>query len=105
MFVFFVLENKQCLAYDISEMAKKIDIIPIAERKLEKRGIRREWIEDAIKNPTQVVEGYGGRKVGHKKILISGKEYLLRIIYEETENVYTIVTAYLTSQVDRYWKE
>jgi len=86
-------------------MAKEIGIIPIAERKLAKRGIKREWIEDVLKNPSQVVEGYGGRKVAHRKILISGKEYLLRIIYEETENVYTIVTAYLTSQVGRYWKE
>jgi hypothetical protein len=71
--IFFVLENKQCLAYDIAEMAKEIDIIPIAERKLEKRGIRRDWIEDAVKNPTQVVEGYGGRKVGHKESLYRGK--------------------------------
>jgi len=27
------------------------------------------------------------------------------VIYEETEEVYIIVTAYLTSQIDRYWKE
>ena len=86
-------------------MAKEIGIIPIAERKLAKRGIKREWIVDILKNPSQVVEGYGGRRVAHRKILILGKEYLLRIIYEETENVYTIVTAYLTSQVGRYWKE
>jgi hypothetical protein len=36
---------------------------------------------------------------------VSGKEYLLRVIYEETEKMYTIITAYLTSQVSRYWKE
>ena len=86
-------------------MKKKIELIPIAEKKLEKRGIKRELIEDAVLNPTQVVEGYCNRTVAHKIILISGKEYLLRVIYEETEKVYTIVTAYLTSQVSRYWKE
>ncbi|HHT9124316.1 MAG TPA: DUF4258 domain-containing protein [Candidatus Brocadiia bacterium] len=84
---------------------KKIEIIPIAERKSGKRGIKRKWIEDTITNPTQTVEGYGGRKVAHKKFLIGGKEYLLRVVYEETEKMYTVVTAYLTSQIGRYWKE
>lgn len=84
---------------------KKVEIIPIADRKAKKRGISREWIEDAITNPAQTVEGYGDRKVAHKKFLIGGKEYLLRVVYEETEKMYTVVTAYLTSQIGRYWKE
>lgn len=71
-------------------MTKKVEIIPIAERKFKRRGIKREWIEDTIANPTQTVKGYGGRKVAHKKISIGGKEYLLRVVYEETEkNVYS----------------
>ena len=86
-------------------MAKEIAIIQIAERKLKKRGIKKEWINDTVINPSQVVYGYGGRKVAHKKFLISEKEYLLRVVYEESEIMYTIVTAYLTSQISRYWKE
>lgn len=81
---------------------KRIEIIPIAEKKLKRRGIKREWIDDTIENPVQVVEGYGNRKVAHKKLLLDDKEYLLRVVYEETEEVYIIVTAYLTSQIDRY---
>jgi len=84
---------------------KTTEIIPIAEKKLKKRGIKKEWVDDAVFNPTQIVEGYGGRKVAHKIMDVSGKEYLLRVIYEETEKMYTIITAYLTSQVSRYWKE
>ena len=63
---------------------KKVDIIPIAERKLARRGIKRELIEDAIINPAQIAEGYGGRKVAHKKVFVYDKEYLLRAVYEET---------------------
>jgi hypothetical protein len=33
------------------------------------------------------------------------KEYLLRVIYEEKEELNVILTAYLTSQIMRYWKE
>lgn len=86
-------------------MAKRVDIIPIAERKLARRGIKRELVEDAVINPAQIVEGYGGRKVAHKKVIINDKEYLFRAVYEETEEMFIVVTAYLTSQVNRYWKE
>ncbi len=84
---------------------KRIEMIPIAEKKSKRRGVKREWIDDAITNPMQVVEGYGNRKVAHKKLLLGSKKYLLRVVYEETEEVYIVVTAYLTSQIDRYWQE
>ena len=84
---------------------KKIEIIPISERKLTKRGITRELIENTLLNPTQIVGGYGGRKVAHKKISMNNREYLLRVVYEETEEMYTVITAYVTSKTERYWKE
>ena len=64
---------------------KKIEIIPIAKRKLERRGISEEWVRETITFPSQVVEGYGGRKVAHKKYVVEDKEYLLRVVYEEGE--------------------
>ena len=53
---------------------KKLDVIPIAQRKAERRGIKKEWIEDAVRNPSQVLLGFDGRKVAQKKLLIEGKE-------------------------------
>jgi len=84
---------------------KTIEIIPLAQRKAGRRGIKSEWIERAVREPEQVVGGYGGRSVAHKKLILAEKEYLLRIVYEETAEKFVVVTAYLTSQVDRYWKE
>ena len=84
---------------------KEIEIIPIATKKAARRGITKEQIEDTIAHPMQVVEGYGGRKVAQSKILIEKNEYLLRIVYEETEEKTIVVTTYLTSQINRYWKE
>ncbi|MCL4512095.1 MAG: DUF4258 domain-containing protein [Bacteroidetes bacterium] len=84
---------------------KKVEIIPVAQRKAEKRGIKVEWITDAVTNPAQVVSGYGGRRVAHKLIWIDEKEYLLRVVYEDDNEVFTVVTAYITSQIKRYWKE
>jgi hypothetical protein len=58
-----------------------------------------------MNSPDQVVPGYGGRQVAQRKYAISGRQYLLRIVYEEGHDVNEIVTAYLTSDVRRYWKE
>jgi hypothetical protein len=84
---------------------KSIEIIPIARKKAERRRISEEWIRETINSPTQVVVGYGMRNVAQRKYTIENKEYLLRVVYEEKENVKIVLTAYLTSQVERYLKE
>lgn len=83
---------------------KEIEIIPIARKKAERRGISEKWIIDTISSADQTVAGYGGRMVAHKKYRLGEKEYLLRVVYEEGEKI-EVVTAYLTSQIKRYWKE
>jgi len=30
---------------------------------------------------------------------------LLRVVFEETEDKYVVITAYLTSDIKRYWKD
>ena len=40
-----------------------------------------------------------------KKYMIEGKEYLLRVVFEDKKEQNVVLTAYLTSQVNRYWKE
>lgn len=82
----------------------KIKIIPIAERKLRKRGIASSWVEETVGSPEQVVPGFGGRKVAHKRYTIRGRRYLLRVVYEEKADIISVITAYLTSQVKRYWE-
>lgn len=84
---------------------KKLSIISLAEKKLQRRSIPEEWIFELINCPAQIVEGYGGRKIAQKKYVIENKEYLLRAIYEENADQIEVITAYLTSQVKRYWKE
>ncbi len=84
---------------------KEIEIIPLAKQKMIRRGVKEIWIEETLSNPDQVVEGYGGRLVSHKRFVVEGKERLLRVVYEETPSSLIVITAYLTSQLKRYWKE
>ena len=50
------------------------------------------------------MEGYGGRKVSQKKYIVNGKEMLLRVVVHEDEKRLVVITAYLTSQIKRYWR-
>ena len=84
---------------------KSIEIIPIARKKLERRGISEKWVEETINFPDQVVRGYGGRKVAQRKQVIKDREYLLRVVYEEKEVSNVVLTTYLTSKLNRYWEE
>jgi len=82
-----------------------VKIIPIADKKLKRRGISKKWVRETLNSPIQIVEGYGGRKVAHGKYMIEDKEYLLRVVYEDKDMQKVVITAYLTSQIERYWEE
>ena len=79
----------------------KIEIIKIAKEKIKRRGIKEEWIIKTIENPDQIVRGYRNREVAQKIYEIDGRKKLLRVIYE---NKYVVITAYLTSQINKYWR-
>ena len=85
--------------------SKNIDIIPLARKKLARRKIPESLVLETLRAPAQVVEGHGGRWVAQKRIAREGKEYLLRIVYEETGATCVVITAYLTSDFLRYWRE
>ncbi len=84
---------------------KEIEIIPLARRKMERRGISEAWIGEALRNPDQVVQGHGGRSVAQQRRTIRRRQKLLRVVFEETEDKYVVITAYLTSNITRYWKD
>jgi hypothetical protein len=81
---------------------KEIEIIPLARKKIEKRGIPEAWVSEALQNADQVVEGHGGRSVAQQRRRIRRREKLLRVVFEDTENKYVVITAYLTSDIKRY---
>ncbi|MBU1147680.1 MAG: DUF4258 domain-containing protein [Candidatus Omnitrophica bacterium] len=83
---------------------KHIDIIPLALKKIELRKIPVEWIKETLNLPEQTVDGYSGRKVRQRKYNQEGREMLLRVIVDEEKDKFIVITAYLTSQVSRYWR-
>jgi hypothetical protein len=84
---------------------KEIEVIPLARRKMERRGIPESWVDEVLRSADQVVEGHGGRLVAQQRRRIRRKEKLLRVVFEETQDKYVVITAYLTSDIKRYWKD
>ena len=83
----------------------EIVIIPLAQKKLRQRGIPIEWVEETIRASTQTVSGYGGRTVYQRLYEAAGKKnQLLRVVCESREGKQFVVTAYLTSEIQRYWR-
>lgn len=84
---------------------KDIEIIPLARRKMAKRGIPEAWVSDALRMPGHIVAGHGGRSVAQQQRKVRRRDTILRVVFEETEEKYVVITAYLTSDIRRYWRD
>ena len=63
------------------------------------------WLAETLKGPEQIVNGYGGRKVAQKRYQVENRQYLLRVVFEDKGDSLLVITAYLTSQIERYREE
>ena len=81
------------------------EIIPLALKKIAQRRIPMEWIEETLNSPDQLVEGYEGRQVAQKLYHEGDKKTLLRVVFEPEEDKWVVVTAYMTSQIEKYWRQ
>ena len=70
-----------------------------AEDTIKDRKFSKEIIEDALKNPDEIIRGKKNRKIVHK--IIGNK--LLRVVFEEDTKTYIVITAYY-SKSERYMK-
>lgn len=82
-----------------------VKIIGLAAKKIKLRQISGRMLYETIKFPDQIVDGYGGRKVKQKIYNINNKKKLLRVVCEKNGKDITVVTAYLTSQIKKYWRD
>jgi uncharacterized protein YuzE len=65
---------------------KEIEIIPLAMKKMRRRGIPKSWVGEVLRSADQVVEGHGGRRVVQQRRRIRRREKLLRVVFEETQD-------------------
>ncbi len=77
-----------------------------AEQELTRRGTPRTILEQALEMPQQIVPAYGGRKAYQSQVEFgSGRTFLLRVIVDDRTVPPTVVTAYRTSKISKYWRQ
>ncbi len=87
---------------------KAIRITNYCEGRIAARKLVREFVEQVIGSPEQIVPDADDpkRQIHQSRFLDGeGQEKLLRVVVEETETEILAVTVYPVSQVRRYWKE
>ncbi|MBI5634717.1 MAG: DUF4258 domain-containing protein [Nitrospirae bacterium] len=70
------------------------------------REIPKEVVEQALTQPEKIEAGHSERQIYMKRYqdAVLDQEMLLRIIVEESETEMVVITAYKTSQIERYLK-
>jgi len=75
-----------------------------AVQEMKRRAIRVQAVEQVFKAPQQILASRLGRQIYQSSVEMSGKPYLLRLVIEEGPPP-TLVTAYRTSKIQKYWRQ
>ena len=73
---------------------------------INRRNIEKEEIENLVKNPQQKLVAKKNRIIILGKYVDNSqnKEMLLRVIGEELESSFYVITTYKTSKIEKYWE-
>ena len=77
-----------------------------AESELGLRQIPREFAEEVLRRPQQIVPERPPKKAYQSKLDFGGGNiFLLRVIVDDTVEPAMVVTLYRTSKIDKYWSQ
>jgi len=74
-----------------------------AEKQIKEREMSKGLIERILQKPQQTVKGKKNRKITQNIIKIGGFKFLFRVIFIEENNTIKVLTAYKTTNIEKYW--
>ena len=77
---------------------------PYAEARVRRRKLSREQVRQVAENPDQIIDEDDRRVAQSRFVDSTGREYILRVVYETEGEDKLVVTAYRTSKVRKYWR-
>jgi hypothetical protein len=88
-------------------MGSEIDVrlTAHADEQIVARELDRELVIETARAPEQIVRSESKPPVAQSRISFKGQPALLRVAFRDEGNMRVIITAYPTSQIDRYWLE
>jgi hypothetical protein len=84
----------------------RFEISRHAREEMKRRGLAEELVDTILQNPQQIVDEYGNKKA-YQSIVDLGaeKDYLVRVIVNDTVKPAKVVTVYKTSKIAKYWRQ
>ena len=76
-----------------------------AKDEIVRRQLPVQIVHGVVTNPEQIVPEKEGRNAYQSRIDFNGKTFLVRVIVADQDDPATVVTAYRTSQIEKYWRE
>lgn len=84
---------------------KKYELSVHVQEELARRKIPLPLLQAVLDNPQQVIPEQRGRKAYQSQVDFGdGKLFLLRAIVDESQLPPTVITAYRTSKIKKYWR-
>lgn len=80
----------------------KINFSDHALCQLEQRNLPRVLVEDAVISSHRIVNQSDSRFRALKQLTIKGRLYVLVVVFDQSNQTRTIVTAFVTSKVEKY---
>ena len=78
---------------------------PHALEEIVRRQLPVKVIHEVVTHPEQKVPEKEGRTAYQSRVDFGGKIFLVRVIVAGTDNPATVVTAYRTAQIAKYWSK
>ena len=75
-----------------------------AQEQLATRALPLYLVEMVLENPQQIVESEDAR-VYQSQFDYNGKMQLLRVVVNDQVDPMVVVTIYVTSKIDKYWRK
>ena len=71
---------------------------------LEKRRLSRSLLEEVLHTPEQKIPALDNITCYQSRVEIGGKQYLLRVMVNDTVSPPVVVTVYRTNKITKYWR-
>lgn len=83
----------------------RFEISKHARQEMKRRGLPEDIVDRIVRDPQQVVDECRNMKAYQAIIDFgTGKDYLVRVIVNDTVEPARVVTAYKTSRIKKYWR-
>jgi len=76
-----------------------------SEGQLLERNISKSTVEKALVQPDETIVKSNGQIIAHKLLFLGKTRFLLRVFYSEEFDTKRVLTAYLTTKIDKYYRK